>query len=288
VSIFLPIPLWIQWGQIAQFLRQDQQELDGAFINGSLNAKYARRLYIVTNSVAYQYSVNPNDPNLITTGQFLLSLIGFFQLKAQNIQNSLSATLPVFTGPNNQSVTVGSAATFSISITGGTTPITYQWYRNGVAIPGATGISYTLSNAQLTDSGSVFSVTANNSAGSVGSSSATLTVTQTITGNYCYTTTNPGPLLTTNQDTFTYEEEFNITHNQPLVVPLPSGSSPFQYSIIRVPSTESIKTTWVNDQFNSGTIGDTVFAPYVQFGGNTYYYTRNLQSFDTSSDLTLS
>lgn len=88
---------------------------------------------------------------------------------------------PVITQqPQAQSVAVGQSASFSISATG-TAPLSYQWYRNGAAIAGATAASYTLSNAQLADSGATFTVTVTDGSGSsVTSGSATLTVTNPV------------------------------------------------------------------------------------------------------------
>jgi hypothetical protein len=59
----------------------------------------------------------------------------------------------------------------------GSAPLSYQWQRNGANIAGATSSSYTLSNAQTTDSGSRFRVIVTNAAGSATSNEATLTVT---------------------------------------------------------------------------------------------------------------
>jgi glucose/arabinose dehydrogenase len=78
--------------------------------------------------------------------------------------------------PNDQTVTVGGSATFSVSA-GGTQPLSYQWQRDGVNIPGATSASYTLSNAQLADDGADFGVVVTNAHGSATSNVATLTVT---------------------------------------------------------------------------------------------------------------
>ena len=36
----------------------------------------------------------------------------------------------------------------------GTGPYTYQWYRNGVAVPGATSASLSIASAAVDDSGS--------------------------------------------------------------------------------------------------------------------------------------
>jgi hypothetical protein len=78
--------------------------------------------------------------------------------------------------PAGVTVAAGQTATFSVTATG-TAPFSYQWMKNGTNISGATSASYTTPATSLTDSGSAFSVVVTNSAGSVTSNSAVLTVT---------------------------------------------------------------------------------------------------------------
>jgi hypothetical protein len=88
---------------------------------------------------------------------------------------SVSATTPAITSqPQAQNVTTGSTATFSVTASG-SAPLSYQWNRNGTAIAGATGATYTTGATALTDSGATFSVVVSNSMGQVTSSTATLT-----------------------------------------------------------------------------------------------------------------
>lgn len=77
--------------------------------------------------------------------------------------------------PTPASVTAPAAATFSVTATG-TAPLAYQWRRNGTPIAGATASSYTLSPTAVSDSGAQFTVVISNSAGSITSNAATLTV----------------------------------------------------------------------------------------------------------------
>ena len=77
--------------------------------------------------------------------------------------------------PAVQTVTAGQMATFSVTATG-TAPLTYQWKKNGTDIEGVTTSSHTTDATVLTDSGAVFTVVVTNSAGSVSSSDAALTV----------------------------------------------------------------------------------------------------------------
>jgi hypothetical protein len=77
--------------------------------------------------------------------------------------------------PASQTVIAGQSATFSVSASG-TAPLSYQWKKNGASIAGATSSSYTTPPTTTADSGSQFSVLVSNSAGSVTSNPATLTV----------------------------------------------------------------------------------------------------------------
>ena len=85
----------------------------------------------------------------------------------------------ITTHPANRTVSVGQSAMFSV-VASGTGPFTYQWQRNNANITGATGPSYTLSNAQLGDSGARFRVNVANSVGNLYSNEATLTVTTNV------------------------------------------------------------------------------------------------------------
>lgn len=85
----------------------------------------------------------------------------------------------ITTQPASLTVLAGQTATFGVTATG-TTPLSYQWQKNGVAINGATSASYTTPATMAADSGSQFQVAVSNSAGSVTSNPATLTVSTTM------------------------------------------------------------------------------------------------------------
>ena len=87
-----------------------------------------------------------------------------------------AAVAPTITAqPAALAVTEGDGATFSVSASG-SAPLSYQWKRGGADIAGATASTYTLAAATLADNGAAFSVRVSNSAGSVTSAAATLTV----------------------------------------------------------------------------------------------------------------
>jgi len=83
---------------------------------------------------------------------------------------------PLITSPpQSQTIGVGDTVGFNVGALGAL-PLSYFWLRDGVPVPGATNSFYTLDNAQLADSGSVFSCLASNTYGTALSSSAVLTV----------------------------------------------------------------------------------------------------------------
>ena len=102
---------------------------------------------------------------------------------------SNAATLTVNTGPSittqpaNQTVNVGQTVTFTVVATGAP-PLSYQWQKNQVNIPGAISASYTTPATTSADNGTSFRVIVTNPVTSVTSNAATLTV-------------NSGPSITT-------------------------------------------------------------------------------------------
>jgi pectate lyase len=89
---------------------------------------------------------------------------------------------PVITAqPQDETVTAGGTAIFSVSATG-TTPLTYQWYYNtGTPLSGKTNAQLTLTGVSTNDAGA-YSVRVVNTYGNVTSSNATLTVNAVPTG----------------------------------------------------------------------------------------------------------
>lgn len=104
---------------------------------------------------------------------------GVFRYELSNLNLGTSpAERPVITAqPASVSVVSGNTAVFSVTATN--SPTSYQWRRNGVSVPaattGANGATLLLS-AATADQAGAYTVVVTNSAGSVTSYSATLTV----------------------------------------------------------------------------------------------------------------
>ena len=87
------------------------------------------------------------------------------------------ATAPtISTQPSSLTVADGATASYTVTATGTPLP-SYQWLRNGTNIANATSATYSFAAAYPADNGVSFKVTVTNSAGSVPSTSAALTVT---------------------------------------------------------------------------------------------------------------
>jgi hypothetical protein len=126
--------------------------------------------------ISYRFTVNNTKTNAVANSMALgeIELLG-----------TLNPTPPYFTVQPVSSVTnfVGGSPTFSV-LALGPTPIAYQWRRDSSNIPGATGTSYTLTNAQMSDSGHQFTCVASNQYGATPSSSSLLTVIAAPTNSY--------------------------------------------------------------------------------------------------------
>lgn len=93
------------------------------------------------------------------------------------VVNALPPTVvppTITTQPAGATVTTGSSASFSVTAAG-SVPFTYQWRFNGAPIAGASGSTYTIASTSAGQAGN-YSVVITNSAGSVTSANAALTV----------------------------------------------------------------------------------------------------------------
>jgi hypothetical protein len=120
-----------------------------------------------------------------TAGTYVISIIGWRGANGTSDQHRASYTVTVSgstnaaptitTQPISRTVAAGSPASFTTVVTGFPTP-TLQWFKNSVAVPGATTELLTFASAALADAGT-YTLVATNSQGSATSNAATLTVT---------------------------------------------------------------------------------------------------------------
>jgi hypothetical protein len=138
----------------------------GANISGATTASLT--LSSVTTASAGSYTVQvSNSSGSVTSAAATLTV------------NAVAGAPSITTQPASQTVTVGANVTFTVAATG-TAPLSYQWMLNSANISGATTATLTRSSVTTANAGS-YTVLVSNSAGSVTSAAAVLTVNPVVT-----------------------------------------------------------------------------------------------------------
>ncbi len=141
-----------------------------------------------TAPLSYQWQFNGGNISGATTTRLTLNNVqagdaGNYSVVVTNMAGSVTSSVAVLTvllppsitaQPQSQTNVVGASATFNVTA-GGTLPLTYQWQFNGGNILGANGTTFTLNGLQPASAGN-YSVVVTNTAGSVTSAVAILTV----------------------------------------------------------------------------------------------------------------
>jgi hypothetical protein len=133
-------------------------------------------LYGSNDSVTWTQLQNTSNYTPTTTSNFAwLGSFGFNASSTPTTPPAIVTVAPSITAqPVSQTVTVGSSVTLSAAASGTPTP-SYQWYKNGAAISGATGASYTIASTSLS-AAATYTMVATNSVSSATSNGATLSV----------------------------------------------------------------------------------------------------------------
>ena len=140
-----------------------QWKKNGTDISGATSSTYA--IPATTSADSGDYSVVVTNSAATVTSA------------AANLTVTAQAVAPAFTTqPFAQPVTAGQTATFTVEATG-TSPLRYQWKKNGTNIPDATTSSYTTPATSMDDNGTEYSVEVSNDVGTASSSVGILTVT---------------------------------------------------------------------------------------------------------------
>ena len=184
----------------------------------------------------------------------------------------------ITTQPASQTVAVGAGVTFTVSASSATA---YQWRFNGGNISGATGSSFSKSNLQLTDSGN-YDVVVSNAAGSVTSSTASLTVAvpPAITSQPQNRTVNPGVSATFSASASGSSLSYQWRRNGGDI----SGANSSSYTLASPQAADSGSTfsVFVNNAVGSATSSSatlTVNSPpsiLSQPSGNTIFTGQNV------------
>jgi hypothetical protein len=189
--------------------------------------------------------------------------------------NELVTDPAITTQPASQTVSAGSSVTFTV-VASGTAPLTYQWKKNGVAIPNANTASLALTSVTSADAGS-YSVVVSNSAGSATSSAAVLTVNALASGPVISSQPVSQTVIAGDSVTFSV----TVTGTAPFsyqwkkagaVIPRATGSS---FSLNNVQASNA-GTYWVTVSNPSGSVTSASAtltvqpAPTADFAAGTY------------------
>lgn len=170
-----------------------QWKKDGTSIPGATTASYT--VASATSSHAGSYTVVVTNPAGSVTSTAAAISVG--------------SAPAITTHPLTQGFNSGSSVTLTVSATG-LAPLSYQWYKNNVAISGATSATYTLASAQPSNAGS-YKVTVTNAIGSVTSNTAVLTL-------------NIAPTITSQPASLTVR-----VGSQAILTVVAAGTAPFTY-----------------------------------------------------------
>ena len=176
-----------------------QWAVGGVAISGATSATYTIAATQLSDAGSYSVTVT-NAAGSLASGAAVLTV----------------QTVPVITTqPSSQTVTVLNPVTFTAAATGTPTP-TWQWYKDSVAISGATSATYSITNALGADAGT-YTATATNAAGSATTNGAVLTVnllSQSITfGTLADRGFTGGPITLSASASSTLPVSFSIVSN---------------------------------------------------------------------------
>jgi hypothetical protein len=192
------------------------------------------------------------------------------------ISNSATLTVnlapAITTQPQSQTITAGGMATLSVTAAG-ITPLSYQWQKNGADLNGATAASYTISYAQPGDAGA-YKVIVTNSAGTVISAAATLTI-NTLPGTPTITSVSTATFIVGQAGSFTVTAtgspkptfgvsgmlpawaKFDTTTGVLSGTPPDTGGSPFSFTFL------AVNSVWTTPQFFTLYVQPATVAPVV-------------------------
>jgi hypothetical protein len=123
-----------------------------------------------TSAVLVFSQVTPADGGVYTAR--VANEIGSVTSKAMTL--TVLAAPRILNEPSAQSIVLGGSLFLNVQATGAA-PLAYQWYKNGVAVNGATAAYYLVSSAQLDDAG-LYSVRISNSVSNIISTPASVVV----------------------------------------------------------------------------------------------------------------
>jgi len=138
-----------------------QWRKDATALAGATNASYTISAAALADAGTYTVVVTNSAGSATSAGA--------------KLEVTVAPAFAIVTPPVSQTVDEGARAAFTV-VASGVGPITYQWRKNSVAIPGATSATFTLAAATATDAGNYTVVVTQPGTTALTSVAATLTV----------------------------------------------------------------------------------------------------------------
>ncbi len=194
--------------------------------------------------------------------------------------NNPARTLIIVSQPSGASRNIGQSVTFSVGVLG-TPPFTYQWYKNSVAISGATSSTYSLPSLASGDAGTYYVVVSDTYGNTVQSSNAVLAVNTPavpLTAFCGWFDSDPYAALLVS-DGLTYQNSVSFSNGGNISANFRNAPSD-RWLVLKFPATQADFTIWSNSSFNFGVIPDQVFRAIFTTGSFKYVVSRTTVSFD--------
>jgi hypothetical protein len=247
------------------------------------------KIYNELKAVEFWYETAPSSETTRRCANYLYALCFPYNKEAEKIQANLELAKPVISGPADDTVTDGETASFTIAVVSDL-PYTIKWYRDGVEISGATGLTYSFTASYASDNGATFSAVAISAAGSAISRTATLTVTTALVGQYYIGDTDYYTDLNNGFDNVAYIGSFDIPAvGEPISIDIVDELlANNKYHVYKHPTSWGEANTWFNTALNNGQIPDQVFRTLIVIGDYRYIVSRVAMSFDVTAPMVFS
>jgi hypothetical protein len=287
MAVLKSIPTIITRMKLSQYLAANDIA-EALFFRGiHPNENLPMTLYMERKAIEKKYAVNPSDDTLRYSANYGYSLCGKYGLQADTIVANATIDAPSITGPDDESVTTGDTATFTVVVTSDL-PYSITWYKNGVLISGQTGTTINVI-ATLADSGSEYYAVATSSAGSATSDVATLTVTSSLSASWYVGDNDYYSALLGGTDAITYGGSISVVAATPMAFTISTASlGNNKYHVYRYPASWGTVATWSNTTLNNGQVPDQAFWAIISIGDWRYIVSRVQISFDTTAAMTFS
>lgn len=249
----------------------------------SLRYQWKRNNVVIANQTIFQ--LNIAQATLVDDANYTVTVYndcGSVTSDIVSLSVNAGPCIPVSINVQPISRNFNTGDSFNLTVgAAGTSPVSYQWRKDGVDISGQTTPTLSFTSADTSNQGS-YDCVLTNACGTATSNAAVLTLSVAILGYYYAGDTDYFAALNGGTDAITYNGTFTIINGNPLLVPFASSSVVNKFIVVKYPDSQSVKTHASNTPLNQFDMPDSNMRDIVSFGGNRYVISRTAISLDTS------